>query len=68
MKMLKLLRDRDGSFSLSLTQRCAAIMLPDYGVALLFYRPERRLSISVWTRTWSRNIRLWGPLKLSWER
>lgn len=65
---LKLLRDRDGSFSLSLTQGRVVIMMPEYGVALLFYKPERRLSISIWTRAWSRNIRLWGPLKLSWER
>lgn len=41
---------------------------PAVGAALLFYKPEHRLSISVWTRRWSRNIRLWGPRKLSWQR
>ena len=65
--MLKLLRDRDG-WSLSLTSKHFAWSLPSYGIALLFYRPERRLSVSIWTRTWSRNIRLCGPVKLSWER
>lgn len=44
-----------------------------WGVALLFYRPERRLSLSVWLSSfrgiggWSKNIRLYGPRKLSWE-
>lgn len=42
--------------------------VPALGIALLFYKPERRLSVSVWGRSWSRNIRLWGPRKLSWER
>jgi hypothetical protein len=65
---LKLLHDSDGSFSLSLTQGRLVVMMPEYGVALLFYKPERRLSISIWTRRWSRNIRLCGPRKLSWER
>ena len=37
------------------------------GIALLWYQPERRLSISIWTGTWSRNIRLFGPKKLSFE-
>ena len=41
---------------------------PIFGVALLYYRPERRLSVSIWTRRWSRNVRLFGPRKLSWER
>lgn len=43
------------------------------GIALLFYRPERRLSVSVWLPSlrgiggWSSNVRLYGPRKLSWE-
>lgn len=41
---------------------------PAFGVALLFYAPERRLSVSIWTRRRSRNIRLCGPCKLSWEK
>lgn len=44
---------------------------PSFGIALLFYRPERRLSVSLWAHKpgvgWSRNVRLWGPRKLSWE-
>jgi len=43
-------------------------LYPVSGIALLFYKPERRLSVSLWTRTWSKNIRLWGPKKLSWEK
>lgn len=39
-----------------------------HGVAVLFYRPERRLSVSIWARRWSKNIRVLGPAKLSWER
>ena len=45
-----------------------------WGIALLFYRPQRRLSLSVWAGSWrgiggwSRNFRLYGPVKLSWER
>ena len=38
-----------------------------YGVALLWYKPERRLSVSLWSRTMSRNVRLFGPRKLSFE-
>lgn len=45
-----------------------------WGIALLWYRPERRLSLSLWFASligiggWSTNIRLWEPRKLSWER
>lgn len=45
-----------------------------WGTAILFYRPERRLSLSLWLPSlkgiggWSTNLRLWGPRKLSWER
>lgn len=48
--------------------------LAAFGVALLFYRPEYRLSVSVWIPSlqgiggYSVNIRLCGPRKLSWER
>jgi hypothetical protein len=38
-----------------------------FGIALLFYVPERRLSISIWSSKFSKNIRLWGPHKLRWE-
>lgn len=31
-----------------------------FGVALLWYKPKRRLSVSLWTRSWSTNIRLTG--------
>lgn len=42
---------------------------PAFGVALLFYKPERRLSVSIWSRRLgSHNIRLWGPRKLSFQR
>jgi hypothetical protein len=41
---------------------------PAFGIALLFYKPERRLSVSIWTRSRSENLRLWGPRKLSWEK
>lgn len=39
-----------------------------FGIALLWYKPERRLSVSVWSRFGSKNVRLWGPRLLSWER
>ena len=39
-----------------------------FGIALLFYRPEKRLSVSIWCPIKSVNIRLWGPRKLSWQR
>lgn len=39
-----------------------------FGVAVLWYKPERRLSVSIWTRAGARNFRLWGPRKLSWQR
>ena len=65
--MLKLLRDQDG-WSLALTTKRFSWSLPSHGIALLLYRPERRLSISIWTPAWSRNFRLWGPVKLSWEQ
>lgn len=38
------------------------------GVALLFYRPERRLSVSIWGWRRSTNIRLFGPTKLSFQK
>lgn len=41
---------------------------PAWGVALLWYRWERRLSVSIWTPRWSRNFRVWGPKLLSWQR
>jgi hypothetical protein len=41
---------------------------PAFGIALLWYKPERRLSVSVWSRARSYNVRLWGPRKLSFER
>lgn len=41
---------------------------PAFGAALLFYKPERRLSLSIWTRRGSKNLRLWGPRKLSWQK
>lgn len=44
------------------------IEYPAYGVALLFYRPEKRLSVSLWGFGRSTNIRLWGPKKLSFEQ
>lgn len=37
-------------------------------IALLWYKPEGRLSVSVWTPFGWRNIRLRGPRKLSFER
>ncbi len=44
-------------------------LYPAFGVALLWYRPERRLSVSVWSKFfYARNYRLWGPRRLSWER
>lgn len=43
--------------------------VPRFGAALLWYRPERRLSLSIWLMPYgSRNVRLWGPRKLSFER
>lgn len=41
---------------------------PAYGIALLWFAPERRLSLSLWNTKRSTNIRLYGPRKLSWER
>ena len=41
--------------------------LATHGIALLFYKPECRLSVSVWGKRWSRNIRLYGPKRLSFE-
>lgn len=44
-----------------------------FGIVLLFYRPERRLSVSVWLPSltpiggWSGNLRLWGPRKLAFQ-
>lgn len=31
-----------------------------WGIALLWYGPTERLSISLWMPTWSRNVKLWG--------
>ena len=39
-----------------------------FGVALLWYKPERRLSVSFSVLGYWHNIRLWGPRKLSFER
>ncbi len=40
-----------------------------YGIALLWYRPKRRLSVSFWgPRVPARNVRLWGPRKLTFEK
>lgn len=39
-----------------------------FGVAVLFYKPERRLSVSLWSIRWSKNICFFGPKKLSWEK
>lgn len=39
-----------------------------FGVALLFYKPEKRLSISIWSKRWSKNFKIYGPQKLSWEK
>jgi len=45
-----------------------------WGFALLFYRSERRLSLSIWAASWrgiggmSHSFRIFGPRKLSWER
>lgn len=39
-----------------------------FGIAVLFYKPQTRLSISFWGPGWSKNIRLYGPKKLSWEK
>lgn len=39
-----------------------------FGIAVLFYRPKKRLSVSIWYPGFSTNIRLYGPKKLSWER
>lgn len=41
---------------------------PAFGIALLWYKPERRLSVSLWSARGARNMRLWGPRKLSFER
>lgn len=41
---------------------------PEYSLALLYYKPEKRLSISVGLPNWSRNFRLYGPKKLSFEK
>lgn len=38
-----------------------------FGVALCFYRPDKRLSVSIWWPTRSYNFRVWGPQKFSWE-
>lgn len=53
-----------GQYGWTITTRA----MRSYGIALLFYRPERRLSISVWLPHWSQNYRLWGPRLLSWQR
>lgn len=52
-------RGLDGSFTFS---------VPMCRFAVLWYRPERRLSVSVWFANWSRNFRIWGARKLSFER
>lgn len=41
---------------------------PAFGAALLFYKHERRLSVSIWGRNFSRNFRIWGPRLLSWQK
>lgn len=53
--------EKDGSWTISLEAK-------RWGVALLWYKPERRLSTSIWCPWNSKNIRLWGPKKLRWER
>jgi hypothetical protein len=40
---------------------------PRFGVALLWFAPERRLSLTLWGFNRSTNIRLYGSRKLSWE-
>lgn len=40
----------------------------NWGLAFMWYRPERRFSVTIWVPGWSRNVRLWGPKKLSWEK
>lgn len=38
-----------------------------YGVALLFYKAQRRLSVSIWSQTFSKNVQIFGPDKLWFE-
>jgi hypothetical protein len=38
------------------------------GAALLWYQPEKRLSVSFSLRGFWHNVRLYGPRKLSFER
>lgn len=73
MKLKLLKRDFTGSWtaylqSTTFHEFVPGTPYPAFGIALLFYKPEKRLSVSVWNTKRSANLRLWGPKKLSFER
>lgn len=73
MKIKTIGPDLSGSFSVAFQSTKFHEFIPGtlysaFGIALLWYKPERRLSISIWSQKWSNNIRIFGPRKLSWER
>lgn len=73
MKLMAIGPDLTGSWSRGLESSRYTEFVPGtpyaaFGVALLWYKPERRLSISIWSRSGSWNFRLWGPRLLSWQR
>ena len=73
MKIEKLGSDLNGSWTVAFqSSRFAEFvpgtLYPAFGIALLWYKPERRLSVSVWCHAGSWNVRLYGPRKLSWQR
>lgn len=39
-----------------------------FGMAVLWYYPERHLAVSIWSPSWARHFPLLGPRKLSFER
>jgi hypothetical protein len=50
------------------SSRPKSLMLNRWGIALLWYRPNKRLSVSIWSPKSSRNIRLYGPKLLPWQK
>jgi hypothetical protein len=66
-------RDPNGSWTRSIESRRETEYAPgalhsSFGIALLWYKPERRLSVSLWVPIRSWNVLLWGPRTLSWQR
>ncbi len=72
MNITKLGPDLSGSWTVSFQSTKFHEFVPGtlhsaFGIALLFYKPEKRLSVSIWSKAGAKNIRLHGPKKLSWE-